>query len=172
MFEKESRTKFIAFRITEKSKKWLDEIVEDSIFDSHSNYLNDIIRLMKGFLILDYAMSASKLFVGNELGFTEDMSKNMHGPENIKALKKIEQLEKDLAIKLWLDEFKQNVKGNAANICSQNTIDYLSTEEGNMILEFFYYNHSMIKMLFSLFNEKDAPLKEQKKEVHNDNSFQ
>jgi len=157
MSEKENRTESITFRISPTYKKWLDELVKESEVSSPSEYLNGQIRLRRRSLILDKAMDESKLSAGKELGLTEKMSNAIDGPEDIKAFFKafVDEEKAQKHNKRWFDEFNQNAKKGASDIGMHDIANYLSTDKGNALLEFFFNNYVAIRKLNSLSDESE-----------------
>jgi hypothetical protein len=149
--KEENRTESVTFRISPKSKKWLGELTDDSGFGTSSDYLNNEIRLRRRSLIFDKAMNDAKLKVGKDLGLTEKMCNALDGPEDIRPLFDEEKVAKYM--KVWLDEFKKNVKEGAAEIVMQDIVDYMSTDEGNELLEFYFNFYTKIKLLNSISDE-------------------
>jgi len=158
---KENRTESITFRISPKSKKWLEELIIASGFTSFSEYLNNQIRLRRRSLIFDKALNESKLTAGKELGLTEKMSKAIDRPEDIKALFDEDKAQK--YIKCWLEKLKQNVKNSALDIGMQDIVDSLSTDKGNELLEFFFNYYVNIKEFNSISDEIDSSVINPKK---------
>jgi Arc/MetJ-type ribon-helix-helix transcriptional regulator len=158
MEEEEKRKEFIAFRISSQRKKWLADLVEDSNFDSQSDYLNNLIGFMRRCLILKNAMNASKLTVWEKFGLPEKMSEKVDGPEDIIALFKALSNEEEARKfnEYWLNELKQNVKKDAGDKDIQFTVDCLSTDRGNALIEHFFIEYFKNKELYPLLNDEDA----------------
>ena len=155
---KDHRKICITFRISEQTKAWLDSLVRASDFSSSSDYLNTQIRLRMRSHIFDKAMNEGKLIAGKELKFTEKLTLAIDGPEDVKLLPNCEK-----ALKCWFDELKETVKRNANDTGMPDIAEYLSTDKGIELLDFFFNNYTKIKELSSLTDEMDVSMCKLKK---------
>jgi hypothetical protein len=160
MNEKEHRTENVNFRISPRYKKYLEELCEISGLSSPSEYLNNLILLKRRSLIFDKAMNESKLTLGEKVGFNEEMSKGIDGPE---IIEKVFKGEIGLNyVNFWFEEFKKSALKDAVDIGAQDIADFLSTENGKEILHFFFSNSSKLRQLNSIADEISHSAKKQK----------
>ena len=83
---KEQRTENVNFRVSVRAKRWLDILVEDSPFNSISDYLNNEVFQRTKDLIVEKAYSMSRLTAGEKFGFPLKMSLGIEVPEDVIGL--------------------------------------------------------------------------------------